>query len=145
MPYSYLHSCQSFCLPSRMSIFGANLSKIHIMCCMAEVHVAMCNLYVYLVNWCACLLYFCMQLCAYCGVCMFFRQHVWTSCHILARAHLKGAAWSNKCKGLLCRHSGPHALRAIGKAQSSYSSCNATFPGCFGIALSLLTVLCNQL
>ena len=36
-------------------------------------------------------------------------------------------------------------LPGIGKAQSLYGSCHANFPVCFCIALSLLTILCDQL
>ena len=36
-------------------------------------------------------------------------------------------------------------LAAIGKTQSPYCCCYATFPACFCIALSLPTVLCDQL
>ena len=55
------------------------------------------------------------------------------------------------CEVLLRRRSGRWAplvtieLPGIGKAQSPYGSCHATFPACLCIALSWPTVLCHQL
>ena len=56
------------------------------------------------------------------------------------------------CEVLLRRHSGRRTPRdssqelpSIGKVQSPYGSCHATYPVCFCIALSLPTVLCDRL
>ena len=48
-----------------------------------------------------------------------------TQCHVWARVHFKGAAVNRATEFVIIE------LPAIGKAQSSYGSCHATFLACF--------------